>query len=176
MQTIFWGLIIFGILYALISLLFSDVIESTIEAMLGDVDLPFLNPTVLVSGLTALGAVGVLLLRYTSLSAIWIILLALAGAIFISVIVFFLYIKPMKNRENSLSYSIKDLVGSIGTVSISIPAKGYGEVLVKIGFGNSNHIAASWDHVDIPQDTRVVIVEVREDTLLVSRLETEILP
>ena len=173
METVFWGLLIFGILYALISLLLSDVIEHAFEALVGDLHLPFLQPTVLISGLTAFGGAGVLLSRYTSFSSLWVILLAAGCAFAISISVFFLYIKPMQNSENSLSYSIQDLVGSIGEVSISIPAKGCGEVIIKIGFSNTNHIASSWDEIDIPQDTRVVVVEVKGDTIYVSPFEMD---
>lgn len=173
METVFWGLLIFGILYALISLLLSDVIEHAFESLFGDLHLPFLQPTVLVSGITAFGGAGVLLSEYTDFSSLWVILLALGSAFIISISVFFLYIKPMQNSEVSLSYSIQDLVGSIGEVSITIPAKGCGEVIVKAGIGNTNHIASSWDEIEIPQDTRVVVVEVKGDTLYVTPLETE---
>ncbi|MGZ9585430.1 protease [Paenibacillus marinisediminis] len=175
METLYWGLIIFGILYALITLIFNDVIEHSIEAMFGETDLPFFNPTVLVSGLTTIGAAGILMTRYTALAAVWIIAIAILIAIVVSIGVFFLYIKPMENRENSVGYSMKDLEGTIGEVSISIPAKGYGEVIIRIGIGNTNHIAASWDGIDIPQDTRVVIVETKDNTVYVSPLETDVL-
>lgn len=173
MVTVFWGLLIFGILYALISLLFSDIIEHAFESLVGDLHLPFLQPTILVSGLTVLGGAGILLTKYTTLSALWVILLAVVAAIIISTFVFFLYIKPMQNSEVSLSYSIHDLVGSIAEVSIAIPAKGCGEVIVKKGIGHSNHIASSWDKQNIPQDTRVVVVEVSDDTLYVTPLDTD---
>ncbi|WP_195575700.1 protease [Paenibacillus sp. 1001270B_150601_E10] len=172
METLYWGLIIFGVLYALVTLLFSEVLDHFFDALIGDSGLDFFQPTVLVSGLTVFGAAGLLLSRYTFLSTAWIIVLAVAGAIAVSIGVYFLYVRPMENSENSLSYSIQDLVGSIGDVSISIPSKGYGEVMIRIGLTNTNHIAASFEGEAIPQDSRVVVVEVKDHTVYVSPLDT----
>lgn len=172
METLYWSLIIFGVLYALVTLLFTEVMDHIFDALIGDSGLDFLQPTVLVSGLTVFGAAGLLLDRYTLLSTAWIIVLAIAIAILGSIGVYFLYVRPMENRENSLGYSIQDLIGSIGDVSISIPSQGYGEVIVRAGLSNTNHIAASFDGESIPQDSRVVIVEVKDHTVYVSPLDT----
>jgi len=48
--------------------------------------------------------------------------------------------------------------------------------MVKIGHANTNQIAASFDGEPLRAGERVVIVEVRDDTLLVSRLDEESLP
>lgn len=50
----------------------------------------------------------------------------------------------------------------------AIPASGCGEVLVRIGAGVTNHTAESFEGRDIPEGSRVVVVEVKPDTLLVA--------
>ncbi|MCG7410387.1 protease [Paenibacillus sp. ACRRX] len=171
MEALYWGLLVFGVIYALVTLIFSDLLEHAFHFVVGDTHVPFLQPTVLVSGLTSIGAIGILLTRYSLLHTGFIVTIAVAGAILIAVLVYFLYIKPMENSENSIGYSIHELVGSIGDVSIAIPAQGYGEVLIKVGVSNTNQIAASFDGIAIAQDSRVVVIEVREHTVFVSILE-----
>ncbi|WP_028546809.1 hypothetical protein [Paenibacillus taiwanensis] len=171
METLYWGLLVFGVVYALVTLLFSDLLEHAFHFVVGDAHVPFLQPTILVSGLTTIGAIGILLTRYSLLHTGIILTIAVAGAIILAVLVYFLYIKPMENSENSIGYSMQDLVGSIGDVSITIPAQGYGEVIIKVGVSNTNQIAASFDGVVIAQNSRVVVIEVKEHTVYVSLLE-----
>lgn len=177
MDSLYWGFLIFGIIYALVTLIFSDVIEHSIEAVFGEIPIHFFHPTVIVSGITTIGAAGILLTKYSTLTSAWVIVLAILAAVVICISVYFLYIKSMENRENSLAYSIEDLSGSIADVSISIPANGYGEVIVSVGIGVTNHIAAAWDqNMNIPQDTRVVVVAVKDGILHVSPLELQEVP
>ncbi|MNR50833.1 putative membrane protein YuaF [compost metagenome] len=82
----------------------------------------------------------------------------------------FVYIKPMKKSENSISYSVGSLPGSIGEVSITIPSKGSGEVIIKVGAGLTNHIAESIDNVEIKNGEKIVVVDVKDKILFVSKL------
>ncbi|WP_430112437.1 protease [Paenibacillus sp. B1-33] len=175
MQTLYWGLLIFGVLYAIVSLLIGEVLSHVFDGLVGDSHLTVLQPTILVSGLSTLGAIGILLGRYTAWQSTTILLTALAGAIVVSISVYFLYVRPMENSENSIGFSIAELAGKIGEVNVAIPAAGYGEVIVRIGAGVTNQIAASFDKEDIPSGTTIVVVEVKEDTLYVSPLTEEML-
>lgn len=58
-----------------------------------------------------------------------------------------------------------------GIVTIPIPANGFGEVLIRLGGGNSNQIAASFDQVDIQQDEQIFVVDEREGVLYVAVLK-----
>ncbi|WP_289354776.1 protease [Paenibacillus sp. S-12] len=175
MQTLYWGLLIFGVLYAIVSLLIGEVLSHVFDGLVGDSHLTVLQPTILVSGLSTLGAIGILLGRYTAWQPTTILLTALAGAIVVSISVYFLYVRPMENSENSIGFSIAELAGKIGEVNVAIPAAGYGEVIVRIGAGVTNQIAASFDKEAIPSGTTIVVVEVKEDTLYVSPLTEEML-
>lgn len=175
MQTLYWGLLIFGVLYAIVSLLIGEVLSHVFDGLVGDSHLTVLQPTILVSGLSTLGAIGILLGRYTAWQSTTILLTALAGAFVVSSSVYFLYVRPMENSENSIGFSIAELAGKIGEVNVAIPAAGYGEVIVRIGAGVTNQIAASFDKEAIPSGTTIVVVEVKEDTLYVSPLTEEML-
>ncbi|RJG20653.1 DUF1449 family protein [Paenibacillus thiaminolyticus] len=174
MDTLFWGLFIFGILYSVVTLIFGEILSHAFDSIFGE-GLPFLQPTVLVSGLTAFGAIGILLNRYTAWQSTLILVVAIAGALVVCLLMYFLYIRPMHNTESSIGFSIQDLVGKVGEVSISIPSVGYGEVTLRIGAGLTNQIAASFDKDNIPSGTTVVVINVAEDTLYVSPLTKEML-
>ncbi|MNR55843.1 hypothetical protein D3C85_1763010 [compost metagenome] len=77
----------------------------------------------------------------------------------------------MRQSENSTAFSMRELTGKIAEVTVPIPQHGYGEVMVKVGAGFTNQIAASLDGTWLVSGSRVVIVEVKEDVLFVALLE-----
>ena len=85
--------------------------------------------------------------------------------------VYYGYVRPMRNSETSTAFSMKLLPGRIGEVTVPIPAQGYGEVLMSTGAGHTNQIAASFEKIAIQMGAKVVVVEVKGDTLYVSRFE-----
>lgn len=165
MLEMYWAFFGFGVLFSLVTLIFGDVLESE--------TLPFLQPIVLVVGVTIFGATGILFTSYSAMNTFVTLVLSIASAILLSMALYFLYVKRMKGAENSLSFSINDLVGRIGEVNTSIPSTGYGEVVIHMGAGFTHQIAASFDKKVIQEGARVVIVEVRDGTLYVSKLEEE---
>ncbi|PZE22181.1 protease [Paenibacillus xerothermodurans] len=177
MLTLYWALLITGVLFAIVSVLFGDLLSSALDGPLdflwGD-HLHALQPTVVLSGLTACGGAGILLTRYTWWGSAAILITAITCAVAASILVYLFCVKPMQNSENSVAYSMQDLVGRAAEVSVPIPAEGYGEVVMRVGAGNTNHIAASYDKVDIGAGTKVVTVEVIDGTLFVTCLDTEV--
>jgi membrane protein implicated in regulation of membrane protease activity len=172
-EQLFWGCLAGGVLFAIVTVVFGDLISHAIDGILDflSVDaLRKLRPMVIVSGITVFGGAGLLLLHYTPLWGVLVVLLALLSAVVIGIAVYLFYVRPMENSENSTAFSIRELSGRIGEVIVPIPPRGYGEVLLKVGAGNTNQIAASFDGDDLEAGARVVVVEVRDDTLFVSRL------
>jgi membrane protein implicated in regulation of membrane protease activity len=96
-------------------------------------------------------------------------------AVLISLLVYAAYVRPMQNAENSVAFSMNDLIGKIGEIIVPIPAGGYGEVLMKAGAGQTNQIAASFEGDEIETGARVVTVEVKDHTLYVVRLDKDLL-
>jgi len=170
MLEVYWICLIGGVIFALISTVFGDLLgdffDGIFDALSFD-SFDFLHPMVLVSGITIFGASGVLLTKYSSMETLVVALLSLIIALALSIVLYFTYVKPMKNSENSIGYSMQDLVGKIGEVTVTIPVGGYGEVLLKVGAGNTNQIAASLEREEIPAGTRVVVGDTKEGVLYV---------
>lgn len=170
MLEIYWGLLITGTLFTLLTVLFDDIIGNLLDVL--SVDLPgFLSTTVIMSFLTAFGGAGVVLTLYTELSTSAILALSAMISFVAATLFYLLYIRPMENSENSTGFSIGDFRGTVAEVSVSIPATGYGEVMVKAGAGYTNQIAASFDKEEIPTGEKVIVVEVKDQVLYVSRYE-----
>lgn len=174
MLEFYWGCLIGGILFAFVTVILGDLIGDLLDGMLDflKIDGPdFLEPMVIIGAITSWGGAGVLLSEYTSLEALTVAILSLISAFILSSLVFFFYVKPMQNAENSTSFSFQDFAGKVAEVSVTIPTVGYGEVLVKMGAGNTNQIAASFDGEEIQSGSRVIVIEAKDDTLYVSRYE-----
>lgn len=170
--NIYWGCLFGGLFFALVTVIFGDLLGDVLDGAfhsfsIGHLD--FLQPMVLVSGITVFGGTGVILTRYTLLDSRQIGAISLIVAVLLSVLIYFAYVKPMKNSENSTAYSMQDLVGLTGDVSTAIPAKGYGEVILKIGAGRSNHIAASQYEEELPTGTPIFVTKVERSVVFVVR-------
>ena len=164
MMELYWGCLVGGALFALLAVLFGDLIGHALH-------LHAFEPVTIVGGIAVFGGAGVLFSEYSAFGTITVALFSALIAIAMSLLVFFLYVRPMKNSENTTSFSMQDLSGGLAEVIVPIPADGYGEVIMKVGAGNTNQIAASFSREAIPGGTRVVVVEVKDDTLFVTRFD-----
>ncbi|MFD0713687.1 protease [Paenibacillus sp. GCM10027626] len=174
MEALFIACLAGGILFAVVSVIFGDWLSVALDGALDFLSLEnhqWLQPTALVGAITVFGGAGLLLYRYSSFAAWTIIVLSVLIGIVAGAGVYFLYIRPMEQSENSTAYSMKDLSGALAEVLVPIPATGYGEVLVKVGAGHTNQIAASYEAVAIADGARVVVVEIKDGVLLVSPVE-----
>lgn len=174
MLEFYWVCFIGGVLFALVTIIFGDILGNFLDGFFDSLSmdhLDFLQPMVLVGGITILGGSGIMLHHYTHLEPLTVAVISLAVSVLVSVMVYFSYVKPMRNCENSSGYSMKDLVGKIGEVTIPIPVGGYGEVVIKTGPGLTNQIAANMEQTEIPAGTRVVVGETKEGVLYVFRFE-----
>ncbi|MBP1989298.1 NfeD family protein [Paenibacillus eucommiae] len=170
METFFWGCFITGILFTIVTLLFGEVLSGWADTLAGH-PIAFLQPVVWVGGVTAFGGTGILLLKYSPLGGFLSLVVAGILAVFLSALLWFLYVKPVQRSENSTGFSMKELVGRIGEVVVPIPDRGYGEVMIKVGSGITNQIAAGFEGTAIADGERVVVVEVKEQVLFVTLLE-----
>lgn len=176
MLQLYWGLLITGMLFAVVTVIFGDLFSQALDGlfdfMSGD-HLHMLQPMVLFSGITVCGGAGILLTHYTGWGTASVLLAAVGCALVLSLLVYFFYVRPMQQSENSVAFSMQDFVGTVGEVIVPIPVNGYGEVLVRMGAGNTNQIAASFEGTAIQAGAKVVTVEVKEGTLYVSCLDKE---
>ncbi len=177
MLEIYWGCLIGGLFFTVLAVVLGEVSGGGhhdiphAELHAGDHLLAFLRPTVVVSAITTFGGAGILLSRYGPASVVLGFLLALGAGIVMALLIYFFYIKPMRKTENSVGYSMNDLVGMTGEVLTPIPERGYGEVIVKVGASHTAQIAASFDNISIPSGSTVVVVQADRDTLYVTSLD-----
>lgn len=170
----YWGFFIAGLALAIMTILFGEVLDGLLEGALEFLnigDSGVAHPVSLVGGMTAFGGIGILLTRHTSFGTGAVLAGSLGASVFLIILLHFVYVKPMRKAENSTSYSLRDLVGRFGEVTVGIPADGFGEVLVKAGAGRVNQIASSFDGKEIPNGSRVIIVDVADGVLQVSLYE-----
>jgi len=168
--NIYWGCLFGGIIFALVTVIFGDLLGDVFNGLFHSLSfdhLEFLQPMVLVSGITIFGGTGVLLTRYTSLTPLLVVVISIMLAILLSILIYFAYVKPMRNSENSTGYSMEDLVGLTGEVITAIPVKGYGEVLLKVGAGHSNHIASSQYGGELSTGTKIFVTKVEKSIVYV---------
>lgn len=170
MLDIYWGCLFGGLIFALVTLIFGDLLGDSLQGLFHALSfdhLDILQPMVLVSGITVFGGTGVVLTLYTQLTSGKIGILSVILAVVLSILIYFGYVKPMKNSENSIAYSMQDLVGLPGEVSVTVPAEGYGEVILKIGAGHSNHIAISQSGKELPTGTKIFVTKVEKSVVSV---------
>lgn len=170
MDGLFWGCFIGGAVFALASTLLGDIIGSWIDGIFDLISVDFFKPIISASAITTFGGSGILLSQYTGLGNAAIIIFSILIALLLSVVVYFIYVKPMDNSENSIGFSETDLPGKLGEVTIPIAGEGFGEIMVKQVAGNTLHIAASWDKRNISVGREVVVVDMKEGVALVTEL------
>lgn len=138
---------------------------------IGDIFEAF-NPMEWVSTFTIFGASGYILTKVTKLSSAAVIGASVMIAAIGYLLIHFFIVKPMENAESSLAVSEKELEGKVAEVITSIPAKGFGEIIVNDGMTRRNMSAKSFDEVEIKSGiSKVVIVTVEDGVARVSKLD-----
>lgn len=175
MESIYWGCLIGGAIFAVVSLVLGDLIDGLLDGAFELPGVDFFKPIVLAGSITAFGGAGIMLTRYSSVSAMTGLILSLLIGIAAAMLVFFAYIKPMRNSDVSIGFSMNDLSGKIGEITIPVPEKGFGEVMIRFASGSTIQTASSFEHRPIAAGARVVIVDVVDGVLRVSEWEDEVL-
>jgi membrane-bound ClpP family serine protease len=171
MLTIYWACLLGGLAFTLLAFFLGDVLEGVLDSL--DALDGLLDPLSLVGGIAAFGGTGVILSTTADLSGGAAAALSALVGFGLALAMHFVYVRPMKRGENSTAFSMTEYPGKIGEVITTVPAHGYGEVLVRMGASNTFRQAASFDEVEIPRGMRVVVVEVREGDLYVAPFTEE---
>lgn len=176
MTTIYWYCLGGGFAFTLLLFVLGDLLEGALDALDGALEAvdigQALDPMSFVGGVTVFGGVGLVLDAYTELATVPEVTMAASIAILAALTLHFAYVKPMKASENSTGFSQAEYAGKVGEVGTTIPATGFGEVYVQMGASTTFQTAASFEGVEIPAGTAVVVVESgRDGTLLVAPLD-----
>lgn len=170
MMDLYWGCLYGGILFALLSLLGGRSLHRA-HGLNGSIrfhGLRLLHPLTIVGSTTAFGGAGILLARYTTLSDGLLPVFAALFALLFSVAIHFGYVRPMARSETSIGFSKNDYVGRTALVTVPIREMKRGQVMIRMGAGNTCEPAASFDGDAIPSGSQVVVIEVRDHILYVS--------
>ena len=155
------GLIIAGVL-TLLFVFFGDIFEGMSEAV------PFFSPTLVLAFITFFCAGGYIFkvtgIFSTILSAV---LSVMASGVLVALLHFFVLV-PLSSAEESLSYHESDLKGRTGHVITSIPADGFGEVLLTSSVGSISKTASSFDHTPIAGGTKILVIESKNSIVYVA--------
>lgn len=168
MVDVYWICLLGGLAFSVLTLVFGGLLDGALDGLDALDAFDVLDPLSFVGGLAVFGGAGVVLTESTDLGTGAAAAAAALIGLGLAVAMHFLYVKPMKRSENSTGFSMREYHGKLGEVITAIPAAGYGEVLVKMGAGNTFRTAASFDGTPIPDGTRIVVVEIRDGDLLVT--------
>jgi len=173
METFFLACFAFGLLFTLLSLVLGSVHvgghighapghhlgHAGHAAHSNDSPVPLLNASSLVGGLTWFGAAGYLLTRLGD----WALPVAVLGALAIGALGWYLvarFLGLVLKGEVEMDPADYRLEGTVGQVSVGIPAGGTGEILFqKAGSTRSEAARAYAPSRTIPRGTEVVITK-----------------
>ena len=167
LETIYLMILIIIGCCTVLYLFFADLADVSIDSV------PFLDPALILSFITFTAAVGFFLERFFSLSSIINFIVALIVASIFSVLLYYFLLVPLRSAEVSLAYTDESLESQVGKVIVPIPLDGFGEIVIETVNGIISKRATSYHNVEIPYDTRVLIIEMREGTAFVAIYENE---
>ncbi|MBD8006652.1 NfeD family protein [Bacillus norwichensis] len=158
-ETIYLILLIASGSLTILYLFFGDVLEGLGEAS------GFLSPILILAFITFFSAGGYILELLTSMNSFLIMGIAAVTAFLLDIILNVFVLVPMSSAEQSLSYTEKSLEGRVGKVIISIPEKGFGEVVIESYSGMISKPAASFEDMEISEGSEVLVIEVKDGVL-----------
>ncbi len=163
LQTIYLFLLIIGGVLTVLYILFGDMIEGIFEVIPDGV----INPTLVLSFITFLSASGYLFEKLSSLHSLFIFGFSFIGSLILVTLLNVFVLIPLSSAEESLAYRDEDLKGRVGTVIISIPDDGFGEVIIEGKGGNIAMSAKSFEDQPIGYETKVLVIDVKDSVLYV---------
>ena len=148
-----------------IYLFFADLADASVDGV------PFFDPAVILSFITFTAAIGYLMEKFFSISSVISFLIAIIVASLLTVLLYYFLLLPLRSAEVSLAYTDESLESQVAKVIVPIPLDGFGEILIESVNGIISKRAASYHNVEIPYDTQVLIIEVRDGTAYVAIYE-----
>jgi membrane-bound ClpP family serine protease len=165
-DLVFGACLLLGGGLLLLTLIFDDLFGGFLNAIHIGFDLGGVSPTPLLLGFVSMFGIGGLLgIHSFGFSAGGATLVGVvAGAIGAGVV--FAAFKVLRQAESTDTFSLQDMVGSTGRVSVGIPANHFGTVLISFA-GGSHNMTATAD-IEIPAGRVVKVVAVAGTNLVVA--------
>ncbi|OZI13470.1 hypothetical protein CEW92_01150 [Bacillaceae bacterium SAS-127] len=163
--TVYLFLLIASASITILYVLFGDVLSGA------DDGIPFFNPTVVLAFVTIVSAIGYCLERFSSLTSLYIFLIAMGIALVLDFLLYYFVLVPLSSAEESLVYTEESLSGRTGKVIIPIPQDGFGEVIIESSSGMISKPACAFDDQPIAEGTTVLIIDVQKGVLYVQEYD-----
>jgi len=165
-DLVFGGCLLIGGGLLLLTLIFDDLLGGFLNAFHFGLDLGGVSPTPVLLGFVAMFGVGGLLGIHGLGIGVGLATLVgvVAGAIGAGVVL--AAFRFLRQAESTDTFSLEDMVGSTGRVSVSIPANHFGSVL--ISFAGASHNMTATADVEIPAGRVVKVVAIAGTNLVVA--------
>src|SRR3954447_13861632 len=165
-DLVFGACLLIGGGLLLLTLIFDDLFGGILNAIHFGFDLGGVSPTPVLLGFVAMFGVGGLAGLHTfGQGAGGATGIGFAAGVVGAAIVLGAF-KVLQRAESTESFSLSDMVGSTGRVSISIPANRFGSVL--ISFAGASHNMTATADAEIPAGRSVKVVSVAGSNLVVA--------
>lgn len=158
----------------LLTLIFDDIFGGFLSAIHAGFDVGGVSPTPMLLGFLAMFGVGGLLGLHAFGAGVGVATIVAVVVGLIGAGVVFGAFKALRQAESTDTFSLQDMVGSTGRVSVAIPANRFGSVL--ISFAGSSHNMTATADAEIPAGSVVKVVAVAGTNLVVapaSKVSTE---
>lgn len=165
-DLVFGACLLLGGGLLLLTLIFDDLFGGLLGAIHLGFDLGGVSPTPLLLGFIAMFGIGGLLGVHSFGAGVGgsTLIAVVAGLLGAGVV--FGSFKVLRQAESSETFSLQDMVGTTGRVSVGIPANRFGTVLISFAGATQNMTATS--DAEIPAGRVVKVVAIAGDNLVVT--------
>ena len=150
----------------LLTLVLDDIFSGILGAIHLGFDVAGVSPTPMLLGFVAMFGVGGLFGLHGLGAGVGVATLAGIIAGILGSVVVFAAFKILKQAESSDTFSLEEMIGSTGRVSVGIPANRFGTVLISFA-GGSHNLTATAD-AEIPPGRTVKVVGVAGSNIIVA--------
>jgi membrane-bound ClpP family serine protease len=165
-DLVFGACLLIGGGLLLLTLIFDDLLGGFLGAIHLGFDLGGVSPTPILLGFIAMFGIGGLLGVHSFGAGIGgATLIAVVAGLFGAAVVFGSF-KVLRQAESTETFSLQDMVGATGRVSVGIPANRFGTVL--ISFAGASHNMTATADAEIPAGRVVKVVAIAGDNLVVT--------
>jgi hypothetical protein len=148
-------------------LFFADIADGSFEAI------PFFDPAVILSFITFTAAAGYFFERFFNFSSLTNFIIAIVLSSMFTALLYYFLLVPLRSAEVSLAYTDESLESQLAKVIVPVPLNGFGEIVIETANGIISKRAASYHDVEIPYDSQVLIIEMKDGTAFVAVYENE---
>jgi membrane protein implicated in regulation of membrane protease activity len=153
---------------AVLILLLTFIVDGILD--IWDIGVDDFNIQTIAAFFAGFGATGWLLSAYFGVPPLLSALSGLGGGLVLALIVV-LTVRRLQSASNSAGFSIQEVVGQEGVVTLRIPPTGIGQIQYRMSGAVHTASARSQDNQEIPIGRRVRVLGIVGGELLVAKIE-----